>query len=510
MNLRTKTLLIISLSISTLAVGLLAAISQILSVQIDEKESFTLTNRLQQFLEKSSTEPLELSSQDALCRAGGQNQIEINILYPDQAGFAAQLQQLEADNRRNSPLIQKIQGNPEFACAPPRPGQANSPPPDPTQRSTNSFQRPPDRPLQGLGGQGQRQPPGARIQTGSKTFYLNGEPVQIDTNAFQNSRPPLKHENRDTSKALLLPIRNAQGEPVAIMQLLSPSPFSDTTESISKAFFILGLGLLLLSVILYLVLDRFVLSRISRLEQQVGQIKGDLQNPGNIKLGGRDELANLAKSINKMLQRQINFQKQLHQAKRQIEITNQQLATANQELEHLAKTDGLTQVMNRHFFQLNLEEIWQKALQNQLPVSLILCDVDFFKLYNDTYGHLAGDLCLQKVAKAIREAASIEPKAIVARYGGEEFVVILPYIQIDRATQVAENMRSTVSHLKLPHSASKVTNHVTLSIGVATLIPQANLASRELIAQADQHLYHAKASGRNQVVAKLVASYSQA
>jgi diguanylate cyclase (GGDEF)-like protein len=491
MNLRTKTLLIIGLSISTLAVGLLTVLSQLLSVQIDTKESLTLTNRLQQFFEKSSTEPLELTNQEALCRAGGENQIEINILYPDQTDFAAQLQQLEENNRRNSPVIQKVQGNPEFSCAPPRNRQANVSPPDPAQRSTNSSQRPPDPFLQGLGGQVQRQPPGAgaRVQRGGKIFYLNGEPVQIDIKTLQNTRSSPKPENRNTSKALLLPIRNSQGEPVAIMQFLSPSPFSDTTESISKAFFVLGSGLLLFSVILYFVLDRFVLSRISRLEQQVGQIKGDLQNSGHIKLGGRDELANLAKSINQMLRR-------LHKA--------------NQELERLAKTDGLTQVMNRHFFQLNLEKIWQEALQNQLPVSLILCDVDFFKLYNDTYGHLAGDLCLQKVAKAMREAVSMEPKAIVARYGGEEFVVILPYIQNDRATQVAENMRSTVSNLKLPHSASKVTNHVTLSIGVATLIPQANLASRELIAQADQHLYHAKASGRNQVVAELVASYSQA
>ncbi|NJL91630.1 MAG: diguanylate cyclase [Coleofasciculaceae cyanobacterium SM2_1_6] len=479
-----------------------------MSVQIDEKESATLINRLQQFLKKSSVQPIELTNQDALCRAGAENRTEINILYPDQADFAAQLQKLEANNRRNSPLIQKVQGNPGFSCTSPRNEQANFLPPDPAQRSPHSSPRP-DPPLQ-RGEQGQRPSLGARIQTRGKAFYVNGEPVQIDTKALQNIRPFPKPENRETSKALLLPIRNAQGEPVAIMQLLSPSPFSDTTESISKAFFLLGMGLLLFSVILYFVLDRFVLSRISRLEQQIGQVKGDLQNPGHIKLEGRDELANLAKSINKMLQRQINFQKQLQQAKHQIEITNRQLATANQELEHLAKTDGLTQVMNRHFFQLHLEEVWQEALQNRLPVSLILCDVDFFKLYNDTYGHLAGDLCLQKVAKAMREAASMEPKAIVARYGGEEFVVILPYVQIDRATQVAENMRSTVSHLKLPHSASKVANHVTLSIGVATLIPQANLAARELIAQADQHLYHAKASGRNQVVAELVASYSQA
>jgi diguanylate cyclase (GGDEF)-like protein len=255
-------------------------------------------------------------------------------------------------------------------------------------------------------------------------------------------------------------------------------------------------------MILYVVLDRFVLSRISRLNQQVRNIRGDLQTPGSIKLGGQDELANLAKSINKMLERQGTFQKQLHKAKQYMETVNRELAAANQELERLAKTDGLTQVMNRHFFQINLEEIWQEGLKNRSPVSLILCDVDFFKLYNDSYGHLAGDLCLQKVAKAMKEAASIEPRAIVARYGGEEFVVILPQVEVNRAIEVAEKMRSTVSHLKLPHRASKVADHVTLSIGVCTLIPKSDLSSRDLIGQADQHLYQAKASGRNQVVAE--------
>ncbi len=484
MNLRTKTVLIIGLSISILAVGILTILSQLLSVQINEKESLTLTNRLRNFLEKPSTEPLELTSQDQLCRAGGDNQMEINVIYPTQADFAPQLQKLEANiNRRNGFLIDKLKGTPNRVCDRPQPRQPNSSPLTPSPQPPNSSQ--------------------------GRNFSLNNEPVQIDRQTLQLTQAIPKPQNRDTIKSIALLMRNPQGEPVAVMQLLSPSPFSDVTESITKALLVLGTALLFFSVILYFVLDRFVLSRISRLNQQVGRIKGDLQNPGQIKLGGKDELANLAKSINKMLQEQITSQRKLYQANQQIEITNQKLAVVNQELEHLAKTDGLTQIMNRRFFQISLEEIWQESLQHQLPVSLILCDVDFFKLYNDTYGHLAGDICLQKVAKAMQISVSMEPRAILARYGGEEFVVVIPHIEMERAIQVAEKMRSAIRQLKLPHSVSKVADFVTLSIGVCTLIPQPNLSPRDLIGQADQHLYYAKANGRNQVVAQIIEAYAQ-
>ncbi len=512
MNLRTKTVLIIGLSISILAVGLLTTFSQLLSVQIHEKESLTLTNRLKEFLVKPSTETLELKNQDQLCQAGGDSRMEINIIYPHQAEFAPLIQKLEANgNRFNGLVIDKVNGAPRSVCDRPQPRQANSLSLTPSLQPTNSPQQLPKAVAPVLGQQQPLEKSSRELSQArprERTFSINGEPVQIDRQILQLANTIAPPYNRDTSKSVALLMRNANGEPVAVMQLLSPSPFSDVTESITKIFLVLGIALLFFSVILYVVLDRFVLSRISILNQQVGKIKGDLQNPGQIKLEGKDELANLAKSINRMLQRQINFQNQLYQAKKQIEITNQQLAAANQELEHLAKTDGLTQVMNRRFFQINLEEIWQDSLQQQLPVSLILCDVDFFKLYNDTYGHLAGDICLQKVAKAMQASASMEPRAIVARYGGEEFVVILPHLEIGRATQVAEAMRSSIRQLKLPHSASKVADFVTLSIGVSTLIPQPHLSPRDLIGQADQHLYHAKVNGRNQVVAQILETYA--
>lgn len=488
MNLRTKTVLIVSLSVSILSVVFLTILSGLLSAQIHQKESFTLTNRFREFLEKSSREPLELTSQEQLCRIGGENHLEISILYLGQADFSTQLQKLEAHGNRNGLLIDKLKLAPVFKCSQFKKRQTNSPSLELSKQLADSSQQLSD----------QRQP------FRKQNFYINGEQVNLDIQALELvPKLPPEPKDRDLGKAIFIPIQNIKGEPVAIMQLFSPSPFSQVSESITKSLLVLGIVLLFFSVILYLVLDRFVLARISRLDKQVGKIKGDLQNRGTIKLGGRDELANLAKSINEMLQRQTTFQRKLHQAK-------QELAAANQELEKLAKTDGLTQIMNRRFFQLSLEEIWQESLESQIPISLILCDVDFFKLYNDTYGHLAGDLCLQKVAKAMAEAASMEPRAIVARYGGEEFVVILPQIEMERATRVAEKMRSAILQLRLPHKTSKVADFVTLSIGICTLIPQPNLSSRDLISQADQHLYHAKANGRNQVVGQVFQSCTQA
>lgn len=489
MNLRAKTVLIISLSVSILGVGFLTMLSGLLSMQINQRESFTLTNRIRELLDKSSREPLELTSQDQLCRIGGENHLEISILYPDQADFATQLQKIEANSDRQSgPLIDKLKKVSTFQCSSAR----NKQPPPPLLEEAKRL-------------------PDSRQFNRERTFYIKGELVKLDAQALELI-PKLSPEPKDRNlgKAIFLPIHNVKGEPVAIMQLFSPSPFSQVSESISNYLLILGIALLFFSAILYFILDKFVLSRISRLDQQVRKIKGNLQNTGTVKLGGRDELANLAKTINEMLQRQTTFQRQLHQAKQQLEIVNQDLAAANQNLEKLAKTDGLTQIMNRHFFQLSLEEIWQESLRSQLPISLILCDVDFFKLYNDTYGHLAGDLCLQKVAKAMADAASMEPRTIVARYGGEEFVVILPQIEMERATRVAEKMRSAILQLRLPHKTSKVADFVTLSIGICTLIPQPNLSSRDLISQADQHLYHAKANGRNQVVGQIFQSCTQA
>ncbi len=172
------------------------------------------------------------------------------------------------------------------------------------------------------------------------------------------------------------------------------------------------------------------------------------------------------------------------------------LQTANDKLQELVWVDSLTQVSNRRFLDDYLQREWQRSAREQLPLSFIMCDIDYFKSYNDTYGHVAGDDCLRKVARAIRYAVR-RPADVVARYRGEEFAVVLPNTNFHGAVRVAENVRLRIKELKIPHSSSFVKNYITLSMGIATKVPVNPSLPETLIAASDKALYQAKLQGRN-------------
>jgi diguanylate cyclase (GGDEF)-like protein len=167
-------------------------------------------------------------------------------------------------------------------------------------------------------------------------------------------------------------------------------------------------------------------------------------------------------------------------------------------LESLVATDGLTGIPNRRQFDEFLIREWRRAMRSHVQLSLILMDIDYFKLFNDHYGHLAGDDCLRRLAQAIAECAK-RPTDLVARYGGEEFACILPDTNLDGALIVANNMRKKVKGLKINHAYSNVVDHITLSLGVATLIPSQGRSRDDLISAADALLYEAKRGGRDRV-----------
>ena len=175
------------------------------------------------------------------------------------------------------------------------------------------------------------------------------------------------------------------------------------------------------------------------------------------------------------------------------------LKEANERLERLSASDGLTGVANRRCFDQTLQREWTRLQRTKEPLSLIMCDVDFFKLYNDAYGHQGGDDCLKSVAQALQDNAR-RGGDCVARYGGEEFAVIMPSTAEKNAVYVAEKIRQGVAKMAIEHSKSSVAPHVTLSLGVATIVPDDLATSDSLIKRADEALYRAKSSGRNRVV----------
>lgn len=211
--------------------------------------------------------------------------------------------------------------------------------------------------------------------------------------------------------------------------------------------------------------------------------------------GGDDYLYKPVSEV--VLGAKIRAMQRIIQMRTSLVVMTRQLDTANQELKRLSASDGLTGIANRRFFDESLTREWRHARRNKSSLALIMCDVDHFKLYNDNYGHQAGDDCLRQVARCI---CSVMDRStdIVARYGGEEFVVVLPDTRIGGVLVVAEKIRHAIHSMNMPHSASAFAR-VTLSIGIAAMVPEAENPPQELIEHADRALYRAKHEGRDRV-----------
>ena len=192
-----------------------------------------------------------------------------------------------------------------------------------------------------------------------------------------------------------------------------------------------------------------------------------------------------------------------HDAITQRKLAELEVKEANRLLRLIAATDGLTGIANRRSFDGMFELEWKRHERMQTPLSVALLDVDCFKLFNDQYGHLAGDDCLKAVATTIHEVVG-RAGDFVARYGGEEFAIILPNTEAAGAAIVLEEVLRTIRCLAIPHSASKVNRGiVTVSIGCATSVPTQHDSEADLLSLADQALYEAKAKGRDQLICSI-------
>ncbi|XQQ07251.1 MAG: diguanylate cyclase domain-containing protein [Leptolyngbya sp. IPPAS B-1204] len=324
-----------------------------------------------------------------------------------------------------------------------------------------------------------------------------------------NSKPP---KSIPLLLILVFPCLLQMLTTVGVIGLLSLQ--NQQTNDLDHTLITLMLCLLSVSVTLAMVLylSRKLAGPILRLSEASRRIaQGECQL---VDVGRVEELAVLAKSFNQMSQ-------EIQQSRRKLEDYSQSLEQkvrertealeqeiqrctaievvlheANQELERLAFMDGLTQVANRRHFDDRLNQEWWRLKRKQAPLSIILCDIDFFKQYNDTYGHQAGDECLRRVANALIKAAA-RPADLVARYGGEEFALILPDTPALGAIQVARKIQTVIRQLQIPHQGSAVSPYVTLSVGIASTVPHSSSSLNQLIQSADSALYRAKSRGRN-------------
>ncbi len=231
---------------------------------------------------------------------------------------------------------------------------------------------------------------------------------------------------------------------------------------------------------------------------QASQAIAEGQDEDDIEIKGIVELESLASSFYKMKhQLRLAFET----LEGEVQNRTRELMLANQKLETISKLDGLTKIANRRCFDTFLDREWQSHFREQKFLGLILIDIDYFKQYNDTYGHQQGDECLIQVAWTIAQTIH-RSEDLAARYGGEEFAVILPNTNLAGTLTIAELIRTAIGELAIPHRASSVNHHVTLSLGITSQIPTREVTATVLIAQADQALYRAKKQGRDRTIAQ--------
>jgi diguanylate cyclase (GGDEF)-like protein len=275
---------------------------------------------------------------------------------------------------------------------------------------------------------------------------------------------------------------------------------------------------LLLASLIMLMFNKLVTVHVRRIAQHLGKLtpanlaqhlRLDRNTPRN------DELSQLVAGVNQLQGNLSDYLEQQQQYEQELLVHRDNLAqlvkertteleAANARLDSLARTDTLTGLANRRQFDEVKHLEFHRAQRYGHPLSLLVCDIDHFKRYNDAYGHATGDQCLRLIAQALRDGCS-RATDLVARLGGEEFAILLPATDAAHAAQIADRLRLAVSRLAIEHKESDTAPHVTISLGVAQLDPGRTRTFDELFEQADAALYEAKAGGRNRCVVHIAS-----
>ncbi|MBF0203206.1 MAG: diguanylate cyclase [Desulfamplus sp.] len=301
-------------------------------------------------------------------------------------------------------------------------------------------------------------------------------------------------------------IFDIENKPAMLISFALPREISKQgMKTISFAIiYILIVGTVVL-VIFLLFINKMILNPLLKLKILIQYVEntGDLSMRSTVE--HMDEIGILSAGFNRMMEKtesqakeladSINVQKKEIERRKEAE---EDLRLANVKLEELAHLDPLTGIANRRYFGKTIYNEWKRGIREKGCLSIILCDIDYFKRYNDTYGHQQGDECLKQVASAIEKALR-RPPDMVARFGGEEFIALLPNTELEGALHIAEQMRANILKLEISHSASDVSDYVSLSLGVASCIPTHETKHEALIEMADKALYKSKTNGRNRV-----------
>ena len=327
--------------------------------------------------------------------------------------------------------------------------------------------------------------------------------VKKDSEAAKSMNLALQHTETTLDDAL-----DYRNEPViaatsylseldfGIVVKMDKSEVFKTSYDLKVLILTLIIGLVLLVIIVSIFLANMITKPVINITEAATMIsQGDYQK--RILALSNDELGQLANALNEMAERLILSNQILEE---KVKKRTEELRRTNEQLEKISQTDALTGIGNRGKFNMQLEESFRRCKRYQKAISLLIADLDQFKAVNDYYGHQTGDEYLKEVANVLRNVVK-RVDDFPARYGGEEFAIILEDTEIEGAMLMAEKIRQRVIDLKLENLYSKVEQHLTVSIGVATVNPDKDISTTGLIQRADKALYQAKKNGRNRVEA---------
>jgi diguanylate cyclase (GGDEF)-like protein len=285
---------------------------------------------------------------------------------------------------------------------------------------------------------------------------------------------------------------NLEPLPFMLVSIIPRTAIAQEIRPVLSLIIILVLAAITFSGLGSFLVARYVTRNINSLNRYMHAVSGgDLTTRQCV--SGRDEFLQLNRYLNSMVS---TLAAQIASHRR----TNDELDQRNRELDRLAHIDGLTHIFNRRYFTDTVQREWKRSRRERQPLALLFMDIDFFKQFNDRYGHSAGDECLRRIGELLLELAR-RPADLAARYGGEEFVILLPGTGREGAASLAETLREKVEALEIPHEESTVAPHLTCSIGLISTVATDASGVEAFIAAADRALYRAKREGRNRVVA---------